>query len=263
MKIFRSILDAFFLSIIVFNFSVIESANLWGEPLMLRPLGSLQSDKYNESKSFSMGAWGEVLNKFGFHITPTMRFRKDIGNWLNDLEVKRAIEKQGNLDLGGSRQHPVLKDGLIPEEIGEFKTLRYLDLGANALKTSGLPGSKIWDLENLLYLDLSNNDLRSLPGEIGRLKELRFLRLFGNRLTDLPEEISELKNLEYLDLGGNGQKFKNKLSEIIDQRLRGKGVSKLKVYSGDTLIEDLSERDLSIDLFDLDMSLGLLGSIAS
>ncbi|AAN48376.2 leucine rich repeat protein [Leptospira interrogans str. C10069] len=49
-------------------------------------------------------------------------------------------------------------------------------------------------------LDLSNNQLITLPKEIGQLKELEWLSLSKNQLKTLPKEIETLKKLEELFL---------------------------------------------------------------
>ena len=50
-------------------------------------------------------------------------------------------------------------------------------------------------------LDLrGNEELESLPVEIGQLTDLTNLNLGGNNLENLPGEIRQLTNLEYLDL---------------------------------------------------------------
>ncbi|WP_420920192.1 leucine-rich repeat domain-containing protein, partial [Leptospira santarosai] len=67
----------------------------------------------------------------------------------------------------------------------------------NQLKT--LP-NEIGQLENLQYLNLENNQLKTLPNEIGRLQNLKVLNLGGNQLVTLPQEIVGLKHLQILKL---------------------------------------------------------------
>ena len=52
-------------------------------------------------------------------------------------------------------------------------------------------------------LDLTNNQLTSLPKEIGKMRSLRELRLSKNQLVALPPEIGYLESLKHLDLEDN------------------------------------------------------------
>ena len=52
-------------------------------------------------------------------------------------------------------------------------------------------------------LYLYNNQLNSLPVEIGNLINLQYLDLVNNQLNSLPVEIGNLINLQYLDLDNN------------------------------------------------------------
>jgi len=52
-------------------------------------------------------------------------------------------------------------------------------------------------------LDLYNNQLSSIPTEIGNLVNLSHLDLDNNQLVSLPTEIGNLVNLSHLDLNNN------------------------------------------------------------
>ena len=52
-------------------------------------------------------------------------------------------------------------------------------------------------------VDLEDNQLTSLPAEIGQLASLRELNLRGNQLTSVPAEIGQLTSLTRLDLSAN------------------------------------------------------------
>ena len=75
-----------------------------------------------------------------------------------------------------------------------------LDLRNNEL--TSLP-AEIGQLHSLEVLYLEFNELTSLPAEIGQLHSLRRLFLRDNQLTNLPEEIGQLHSLSWLDLTGN------------------------------------------------------------
>ncbi|AGS80636.1 leucine rich repeat protein [Leptospira phage vB_LnoZ_CZ214-LE1] len=81
----------------------------------------------------------------------------------------------------------------------------------NQLKT--LP-KEIGQLKNLQELYLSDNQLATLPKEIGQLKNLQELDLHNNQLATLPKEIGQLKNLQALGL------INNQLSSKEKERIR-------------------------------------------
>jgi hypothetical protein len=62
---------------------------------------------------------------------------------------------------------------------------------------------EIGNLENLNLLYLGNNHLSHLPPEIGNLRNLRDLYLQSNQLIFLPPEIGNLSNLCWIDLRDN------------------------------------------------------------
>ncbi|MDJ0578847.1 COR domain-containing protein [Crocosphaera sp.] len=62
---------------------------------------------------------------------------------------------------------------------------------------------EIGQLTNLTSLSLSNNQLTNLPSEICKLTNLTSLSLWNNQLTNLPSEICKLTNLTSLSLWNN------------------------------------------------------------
>jgi Leucine-rich repeat (LRR) protein len=90
----------------------------------------------------------------------------------------------------------------FPMEILELTALKGLLLKDNDLKT--LP-AEIGRMTDLVELDLANNsELGSLPSSIGNLSNLRKLDIRLCGLTGLPPEFGNLKNLEVLQLWNNG-----------------------------------------------------------
>ena len=73
-----------------------------------------------------------------------------------------------------------------------------MNLGDNEL--TSVP-AEIGQLTSLEELSLSDNQLTSVPAEIGQLTSLTELYLSGNQLTSVPAEIGQLTALEELDLG--------------------------------------------------------------
>ena len=63
----------------------------------------------------------------------------------------------------------------------------------------------ISELKQLKELYLYNNNLTSIPKELGELEQLEYLDLNNNNnLTSIPKELGELRQLERLYLDNNG-----------------------------------------------------------
>jgi Leucine-rich repeat (LRR) protein len=133
--------------------------------------------------------------------------KSGLEKWLNDPEVtgdkqaavyrihKAFISLSSELDLKD------LKLSSLPPEIGELKTLKWLQLSNNRLKS--LP-AELAKLQNLKSLYVYDNILMTLTPEIAKLTKLESLDLGNNLLTSLPIELAHLQNLAYLDLNRNG-----------------------------------------------------------
>ncbi|XP_023793821.1 E3 ubiquitin-protein ligase LRSAM1 isoform X1 [Cyanistes caeruleus] len=79
-------------------------------------------------------------------------------------------------------------------------TLKVLDLHDNQL--ASLPAD-IGQLAALQVLNLEKNLLKSLPQSIGDLAQLQVLNVKGNKLRELPRSVSSLRSLQALDVSGN------------------------------------------------------------
>ncbi|XP_030817542.1 E3 ubiquitin-protein ligase LRSAM1 isoform X2 [Camarhynchus parvulus] len=79
-------------------------------------------------------------------------------------------------------------------------TLKVLDLHDNQL--ASLPAD-IGQLTALQVLNLERNLLKSLPQSIGDLAQLQVLNVKGNQLRALPGSVSGLRSLRALDVSGN------------------------------------------------------------
>ncbi|NXD39598.1 LRSM1 ligase, partial [Copsychus sechellarum] len=79
-------------------------------------------------------------------------------------------------------------------------TVKVLDLHDNQL--ASLPAD-IGQLTALQVLNLERNLLKSLPQSIGDLAQLRILNVKGNKLRELPGSVSGLRSLRALDVSGN------------------------------------------------------------
>ncbi|MHA1129837.1 MAG: leucine-rich repeat domain-containing protein, partial [Candidatus Helarchaeota archaeon] len=94
---------------------------------------------------------------------------------------------------------------IIPENIGNFKSLQYLNLKNNDF--ASLPLS-FGNLQRLRSLYLSGTKLASLPESFGNLNTLETLHIWRNELSLLPKSFGNLKSLKILYLN------KNRLSDL-------------------------------------------------
>ncbi|NXK32225.1 LRSM1 ligase, partial [Piprites chloris] len=91
---------------------------------------------------------------------------------------------------------------LIPKSCSLLSliTVKVLDLHDNQL--TSLPAD-IGQLTALQVLNLERNLLKSLPQSIGDLAQLQLLNVKGNKLKELPGTVSGLRSLRSLDVSGN------------------------------------------------------------
>ncbi|QDK79030.1 leucine-rich repeat protein [Spirosoma sp. KCTC 42546] len=87
----------------------------------------------------------------------------------------------------------------LPATLAQLMNLNELGLMGNKLRQ--MPN--IWKLTNLQNLNIANNQLVSLPEELGRLTHLETLAAYNNKLTQLPASIGRLVNLRLLSLQAN------------------------------------------------------------
>ena len=99
-----------------------------------------------------------------------------------------------------SCQNNVIQIDFLPESIGNWDSLKYLNLYGNQL--TSLP-ERIGELSNLKNLSINFNKLTSIPESMGNLSSLENLELNENQLTYLPNSIWSLVSLKYLSLQNN------------------------------------------------------------
>jgi len=91
----------------------------------------------------------------------------------------------------------------IPELAFQFAKLTLLDISKNQIKYLPLGDSRIEGWSQLRSLNLADNDISELPPEISQLDELMMLDLTRNdQITSIPNELGLLKNLFSLKLDG-------------------------------------------------------------
>ncbi|XP_029691330.1 leucine-rich repeat-containing protein 27 [Takifugu rubripes] len=126
------------------------------------------------------------------------------------LEVLNTPERLiGNIDrehhTGPQETEPPESLGLgraglthVSDCILKNSTLKYLYLEGNQI--SDIPDSFFISLPRLLWLDLRNNQIPSLPAQIGSHRALKTLLLEGNPITELPPELGHVISLSGLNL---------------------------------------------------------------
>jgi len=82
----------------------------------------------------------------------------------------------------------------------ELSQLQMLDVSNNQLTSLPAEIGKLTQLQRLL---VENNQLTSLPAEIGQLAQLQTLGVRNNQLTSLPAEIGKLVQLGWLEVSNN------------------------------------------------------------
>ncbi|MGU7770625.1 leucine-rich repeat-containing protein kinase family protein [Burkholderia sp. MR1-5-21] len=137
----------------------------------------------------------------------------------------------------------------LPDVLGECPQLSMVGFKANRIrKVSGksLPRALRW-------LILTDNEIESLPAEIGRCTQLQKLMLAGNRLRALPDEMAACTRLELVRLSAN------RLTALPDWLLRlprlawlayagnPLGAAPEAAASADTAIADIHWASLTLD----------------
>ena len=121
--------------------------------------------------------------------------QEDISTWEGVTVENEAIT---GLDLSGFGLN-----GQLPSEIGDFTSLRMLNLGNNPNLTGSLPAN-LGNLGELRRFLATETDLSgTLPGTMGNLTKLTELRLAGNRISGtIPEAWSGMEALEIFEVSG-------------------------------------------------------------
>lgn len=88
---------------------------------------------------------------------------------------------------------------VVPEVLGECTKLEMVGFKANRI--AHLPATAL--PARLRWLILTDNQLESLPAELGSCDRLQKLALAGNRLRALPDSLAELQRLELLRIAAN------------------------------------------------------------
>lgn len=136
--------------------------------------------------------------KKAIRMTPDGRRRLTLSN-MGITIFPKCLLKLTNVDELDLSRNLIQK---LPDNIGNFSSLRWLDLHSNRLES--VPES-IGNLVGLTHLNLSNNCLTAagLPFSLGFLTSLKSLNLGMNKLDSLPPTIAALDSLQELGLFDN------------------------------------------------------------
>lgn len=136
--------------------------------------------------------------KKAIRMTPEGRRRLNLSN-MGITIFPKCLLKLTNVDELDLSRNLIQK---LPDNIGNFSSLRWLDLHSNRLES--VPES-IGCLVGLTHLNFSNNRLTSagLPSTLGFLTSLKSLNLGMNQLDTLPPTIVALDSLQELGLFDN------------------------------------------------------------
>uniref|UniRef100_A0A6Q2YIM1 RING-type domain-containing protein n=1 Tax=Esox lucius TaxID=8010 RepID=A0A6Q2YIM1_ESOLU len=94
-------------------------------------------------------------------------------------------------------------DDILDISACELTEVTVFILHGNQLKSLVPKGCCISSLVTLKVLDLHENNLTSLPDDIGQLASLQVLNLEKNQIKSLPDSIGDLRHLQTLNVKGN------------------------------------------------------------
>ncbi|XVF20498.1 hypothetical protein REPUB_Repub12eG0005700 [Reevesia pubescens] len=160
-----------------------------------------------------------ILAKFSLLTTLILSncdLRGEFPTGIFELPSLQFLSLQSNQELTGSLpdiqgNHPLLKlslantsfFGQLPESIGNFKSLEYLDI--NNCHFSGKVPYSIGNVTELEYLDMSYNNFSGpIPSSVGNLNQLMTLDFsFNNFSGEIPSSLANLTKLVSLSLSTN------------------------------------------------------------
>lgn len=109
--------------------------------------------------------------------------------WKDTVIIREILDLNGLNSLG-------VESVVKRDPMGRIRDLLLLDRGIDTLPPS------IGNLQ-LHFLLLAKNNIKMIPGELGKMLSLERLVLAKNRISSFPAELVELRNLRDLDLNEN------------------------------------------------------------
>ncbi|KAL9323998.1 hypothetical protein ACSQ67_008855 [Phaseolus vulgaris] len=164
--------------------------------------GMLSTWKDDENNRDCCGWEGIECNNETGHVE-MLDLRGSESHYLSgSFNITSLLDLQ-NLEYLDLSSHPDISGSQIPEQMGSFRNLRYLNLSYSRF-IRGIP-SQLGNLSKLKYLDLKETGLdETIPSQLGKLSNLQYLDLGRTDLDgEVPSQLGNLSHLMYLDLSGN------------------------------------------------------------
>lgn len=138
------------------------------------------------------------ITEFKEFLLPVLYFDLygSVGYSKMELDLLDRLSRCQDLSNSTELDASELKLEAIPKSVLCLKTLRTLNLRRNGLTV--LTPDLVDHLSRLEILNLSDNQLSTLPTDIGMLSCLRKLYIHSNKLTGLPDSINGMGRLEEL-----------------------------------------------------------------
>lgn len=169
--------------------------------------------KVSDNNYFKRGQSASDMNYFNYEEVMAASW-KYLKFWVNKkptsgnntaTQAKTSAAASANkvaTNKADASKEPVLKATSISQALANAETVT--SVWADKQNLISLP-SGMNKLVNVKRLMLRNNNLSSIPSEIGSMAKLEVLNLFNNpKLTSIPNEITKLKNLKELSLSMTG-----------------------------------------------------------
>ncbi|KAE8686823.1 Gibberellin-regulated family protein [Hibiscus syriacus] len=190
-------------------------------------------EEYDLRKKFETVPKAKALRAFVTLQSSRCWFSRVTNDLMPDLLLKSSLRV---LSLAG--YHNINE---LPEEIGNLKHLRNLDLSKTLIKRLPNSLSTLYNLQTLTLFGCS--ELVELPEDMRRLVSMRYLDIRGIQLTRMPKGLGDLKDLRILTdyfLGDHNGSSINELGKL--KHLRGR----LAISGLETVARAVDAKDASL-----------------